>query len=88
MLRYECTKNKQRLGLYGALRLIQNATYEICEGTPESLFPRARNISNEFTDGDALSHFLVHLELPGAPEPDKLLRDKCTPAVALLAALY
>ena len=36
--------------------------------------------------GDAVTLFLVHLDVLEAPEPDKISRKKCTPTVALLFA--
>ena len=45
-------------------------------------------IPNQFANGDAVTLFLVHLDIQVvAPEPDTISRKKCTPTVALLFEL-
>lgn len=46
------------------------------------------DIPDDFATGGALTHFLVHLWLLGAPDPDKILRKKCTYTVALLDGIH
>ena len=68
----------------GALDLVRNTTYESCDRRPGLLFQCARDISDGFAKGDALPHILAHRESFGAPDPDKILCNKCTPTGALL----
>ena len=39
---------------------------------------------SQLANGDAVTLFLVHLDVLVAPEPDTISRKKCTPTVALL----
>lgn len=50
-------------------------------------FRWATDVPNEFANGDALTLILVHLELSGAPEVDKSLRNRYTSTVASLQVL-
>ena len=72
-----------------ALYLVQISDCEIFESSSGFLSQYARDIrlfrvSNEFTNGDVVTHFLVHLDDLVAPESDKISRKRCTPTVALL----
>lgn len=57
--------------------LIQNATFEIGESTSGPFFQRARNVSNEFAHGGALTRTLGHLKSVGAPDPDGIWLKTC-----------
>lgn len=72
------------LELLGAPYVIRNTTYEICGSTPESLFHCGENISWRFAEGNAQTHTLGYSGSLGAPESDKISRNKCIPTVALL----
>ena len=52
-------KNGLGLELLGTPYIIQNTTFEIDESTPGFLFQFARDIPNEFANGDILTHILV-----------------------------
>lgn len=70
--------------LSGGFYLIQITTCEICESTSGLLFLCARDIPNEFADGNALTHVFGHVESLGTPGRDKILPEKCTSTIALL----
>ena len=77
------------LEFLGALHLTKNTTSEIFESAAGLLFQWARDIQKrKIEKGDVLTHILVQQELLVAPEPDKISRRKCTPAVALLKIGY
>lgn len=67
-----------RLESLGAFSPIQNTTYEVCESTTGILFQCAREILNEFANGEALTHVLAHPGPFGSPQPDGILRKMCS----------
>lgn len=73
-----------RYELLGAPSLTINTIYEICESTPGFLFQCTMDVPTRSANGDALTQILVHLKTLGAPQPNKISRQKCTSTVAFL----
>lgn len=63
-----------RIEMLGAPYLIRNMTHDVCESTPGLLFRRARDIPNDFGDGNSAVHILANPESIGTPGPDKSAR--------------